>query len=221
MSSPVVSLNPWTDLSTMWSYPYLRNALIAGSIVAIIAASVGWMMVQRRQSFLGHTLAVVSFPGASLALLFALPASVGYYGATVIAALIARQSSDAQTADDRQSNATIGTVQAVALATGLLVISRSSSFLTSTTSLLFGSFLGITSNEVLLIAVVGVVTGVVFIAIARPLLLATFDATEATAMGIPVAALNIRETLLSCKNREFLCIKFLHILCRTYPKDLK
>ncbi len=199
MSSPVVSLNPWTDLSTMWSYPYLRNALIAGSIVAIIAASVGWMMVQRRQSFLGHTLAVVSFPGASLALLFALPASVGYYGATVIAALIARQSSDAQTADDRQSNATIGTVQAVALATGLLVISRSSSFLTSTTSLLFGSFLGITSNEVLLIAVVGVVTGVVFIAIARPLLLATFDATEATAMGIPVAALNVVfAVLLAC-----------------------
>ena len=96
----------------MWSYPYLRNALIAGSIVAVIAASVGWMMVQRRQSFLGHTLAVVSFPGACLALLFALPASIGYYGATVIAALIARQSSDAQASDDRRSNATVGTVQA-------------------------------------------------------------------------------------------------------------
>ena len=196
MIRPSFSPNPWTDLTTMWSYPYLRNALLAGSIVAVIASSVGWMMVQRRQSFLGHTLAVVSFPGACLALLFTLPASIGYYGATFIAALIARQSSDAQVADDRRSNATVGTVQAVALAIGLLVISHSSSFLTSTTSLLFGSFLGITTGEVLLLAVVGVATGAVFIAIARPLLLATFDATEARAMGIPVDTLNVMFVVL-------------------------
>ncbi|MEI6700708.1 MAG: metal ABC transporter permease, partial [Actinomycetota bacterium] len=36
-----------------------------------------------------------------------------------------------------------------------------------------------------------VVAGVAFIAIARPLLLATFEATEARAMGIPVDALNV------------------------------
>ena len=39
------------------------NALAGGAIVAVVAGVVGWFMVLRRQSFAGHTLAVVGFPG--------------------------------------------------------------------------------------------------------------------------------------------------------------
>ena len=39
------------------------NAFRAGTIVAVVAGVVGWFMVLRRQSFAGHTLAVVGFPG--------------------------------------------------------------------------------------------------------------------------------------------------------------
>ena len=39
-------------------YPFMVNALEAGTIVAVLAAVVGWFMVLRRQSFAGHTLAV-------------------------------------------------------------------------------------------------------------------------------------------------------------------
>ena len=41
------------------------NAFRAGTIVAVLAGAIGWFMVLRRQSFAGHTLAVVSFPGAA------------------------------------------------------------------------------------------------------------------------------------------------------------
>jgi hypothetical protein len=37
------------------------NAFRAGTIVAVLAAIIGWFMVLRRQSFAGHTLAVVGF----------------------------------------------------------------------------------------------------------------------------------------------------------------
>ena len=51
----------------MWSLPSMLNAFRAGTIVAVLAAIVGWFMVVRRQSFAGHTLSVVGFPGAAAA----------------------------------------------------------------------------------------------------------------------------------------------------------
>jgi len=51
------------DLGQLFRLHFMVNAFEAGTIVAVIAGAVGWFMVLRRQSFAGHTLAVVSFPG--------------------------------------------------------------------------------------------------------------------------------------------------------------
>jgi len=174
----------------MWSYPYLRHALIAGSIVAIVASVLGWVMVLRRESFLGHTLAVVSFPGAGVALALGLPPQLGYYAATGLAAVVAGRRPLTRRSGDPFRDATTGTVQAVALAAGLLAISSSPSFIDSTTSLLFGSFLGITTSDVVVIGIVGAIALGITIVMARPLILATFDATTAEAAGLPVVALS-------------------------------
>ncbi len=50
------------------------------AIVALVAAPIGWFMVLRRQTFAGHTLAVVGFPGAAGAVLLGVSASLGYFG---------------------------------------------------------------------------------------------------------------------------------------------
>ena len=39
------------------------HALEAGTIVAVMAGVIGWFMVLRRQTFAGHTLSVIAFPG--------------------------------------------------------------------------------------------------------------------------------------------------------------
>jgi len=188
---PNFSLNPWTDLVTMWSYPYLRHALIAGSIVAIVAGALGWVMVLRRESFLGHTLAMVSFPGAGVALALGLPPQVGYYVATLMAALVAGRRPSTRRSAGQLRDATTGTVQAVALAAGLLAISATPSFVDSTTSLLFGSFLGVTTTDVWVMGIVGAISLLVIVVLARPLILTTLDATTAEAAGLPVAALSV------------------------------
>ena len=59
------SWNLLTDIREMWSHPFMVNAFRAGTVVGVLAALVGWFMVLRRQSFAGHTLAVVGFPGAA------------------------------------------------------------------------------------------------------------------------------------------------------------
>ena len=48
----------------MFSYHFMVNAFRAGTVVAVVAGVVGWFMVLRAQSFAGHTLSIVGFPGA-------------------------------------------------------------------------------------------------------------------------------------------------------------
>src|ERR1700759_401153 len=73
------TLNPITDVRELLTFPFMVNALEAGTIVAVLAAAVGWYMVLRRQAFAGHTLSVMAFPGATGAALAGLPTSLGYY----------------------------------------------------------------------------------------------------------------------------------------------
>ncbi len=194
--TPQASWNLVADLSAMWSYPYCRNALIAGSIVAIMAGAMGWLMVLRKQSFLGHTLSLVAYPGAAAATALGIPILFGYYGAVLIAAAVAVSSSSRGLGGERRAAATTGTIQAVALAAGVLLSSLSPSFLESTTTLLFGSFLGVTSTEVLATAIVAVVVLSVLGVCARPLVLTTFDPLAGAAAGLPVRIFDAVEVLL-------------------------
>src|ERR1700692_2000613 len=74
-----LSPDPVSDFNQLTAYPFMINALEAGTIVAVMAGVVGWFMVLRRQTFAGHTLSVMAFPGATAALLIGLSAAGGYF----------------------------------------------------------------------------------------------------------------------------------------------
>jgi zinc/manganese transport system permease protein len=89
--NPHLTLNLVSDVRQLLAYRFMVNALQAASVVAVMAAVVGWFMVLRRETFAGHTLSVMSFPGAAAAALAGLPLAVGYFvfciaGAGLIAA---------------------------------------------------------------------------------------------------------------------------------------
>ena len=129
----------------MFAYPFMVNALEAGTIVSLIAAVAGWFMVLRRQTFAGHTLAVMSFPGASAAALAGVPLAAGYFASSAAAAVaIAAGSRGRDGRDPVQESAVIGTVQVAGLALGFLFLSLYGGILESLETMLFGSFLGIT-----------------------------------------------------------------------------
>jgi zinc/manganese transport system permease protein len=189
--TPKLSPNPIADLGTLFTFPFMVNALEAGTIVAVLAAVVGWYMVLRRQSFAGHTLSVMAFPGAAGASLVGLPTAVGYYAACGGAALLMR---GARAAGARRGygseTATIATVQVVGLAAGYLFLSLGNAVLGGTETLLFGTFLGVSSGQVLTLLIVAVVALALIGAAARPLLLETIDFEAAHARGLPVAVLD-------------------------------
>jgi zinc/manganese transport system permease protein len=166
------------------------NALEAGTIVAVLAAVVGWYMVLRRQAFAGHTLSVMAFPGAAGAALAGVPAALGFY-VTCAAAALALGGTGASGSGRRLATATIGTVQAVGLGAGFLLLSLNSQLLGGPETLLFGTFLGITPAEVLGQLGVAVVCLGALAVIGRPLLFATLDPEGAAASGVPTRRLDL------------------------------
>jgi zinc/manganese transport system permease protein len=192
------------DLHQLFAEHFMVNAFRAGTIVAVMAAAVGWFMVLRRQSFAGHSLAVVSFPGAAAAIWLGISATAGYFAASIGAALVIAAVPRSSTGHAlSQESAVIGTVQAFALATGALFVSLYGGFLDSLTGLLFGTFLGISDTQVVTLVVVAGVVLVALAVMARPLFFATVDSDVAAARRVPVRWLSVAFlVLMGCTAAE-------------------
>lgn len=180
------------DLQLLFRYHFMVNAMWVATITAVVAGVAGWFMVLRRQTFAGHSLSVVSFPGAAGAVLVGTSPLWGYFGGCIAAAVVI--SAVPYRADRRGSSeepAVVGIAQALALAGGFLFARLYSGFLGSTLNgLLFGTFLGVTDDQVLILAAVAVAGVAVLAAVARPLLFSSVDPIVAAARGVPVRALS-------------------------------
>jgi zinc/manganese transport system permease protein len=182
---------------TLFDYPFMINALRAGTIVAVVSGVMGWFMVLRRQTFAGHTLSLVGFPGAAGAILLGVSPALGYFGFCLVAGfVIALASPPVGSALYSEESAVIGSVQAFALACGFLFVNLYHGNLNGLTGLLFGSFLGITNAQVLSLLAVAVPALIVLALIARPLLFASADPEVAAASAVPVRALAVGFLLL-------------------------
>src|SRR3954463_8584987 len=183
-----LSWNPISDVQELLSFPFMVNALEAGTIVAVMAGITGWVMVLRRQTFAGHTLSVIAFPGAAAASLAGLPLAVGYFSFCGLGALTLAGISGSRRSYSSES-AAIGSLQALALALGFLFVSLYHGILNGLNSLLFGTFLGITTDQVTTLLVVAAAAVALLAAAARPLFFASVDAEVARAGGVPVRLL--------------------------------
>ena len=183
-----LSWNLAQDVRHLFDFPFMVHALAAGTIVAVMAGVAGWFMVLRRQTFAGHTLSVIAFPGAAAASLAGLPLAVGYFGFCGLGAFILAAIAGSRRSLSAES-AAIGSLQALALALGFLFVSLYHGILSGLDSLLFGTFLGITSRQVTVLLVVAAVAVALVLVAARPLFFASVDADVARAAGVPVRLL--------------------------------
>jgi zinc/manganese transport system permease protein len=196
LGEPHLSWNVAHDLSQVLEYHFMLNALAAGTVVAVLGALVGWLMVLRREAFAGHTLAMMAFPGASAAALAGVPQAWGYYAFCAVTSLVIGRLPRRGGAAWGEQSAGIGAIQALALALGFLFVSLYGGVLGDLESLLFGNLLGISDGQVLTLALVALLTLVALALLARPLLFASVDPDVAEARGLPVRALSTAFLLL-------------------------
>jgi zinc/manganese transport system permease protein len=189
-ANPQLSWDLARDLGAVLEYHFMLNALLAGSIVAVMAGLVGWLMVLRRQAFAGHTLSMMAFPGASGAALLGVGAAWGYFAFCGAGALLIGVLAGGGRRSWRAQGPSIAAVQASALALGFLFVSLYGGVLGDLESLLFGNVLAISDAQLLVLVAVAVAVGLVLAGLARPLLFASVDPELAGARGVPVRALS-------------------------------
>src|ERR1700710_337672 len=166
---------------------FMRNALLGGTLVALAAGLIGYFIVVRSSAFAAHALAHIGFPGATGAVLFGLPVTLGLAlfcigGALVIGALGKR-------AEERE--VATGTVLAAATGLGLFFSSMATKSSSTVTNVLFGNLLAVTHQQLMIFAGAVVVLAAVVAFVYRPLLFASVNPEVAEAKGVPVRALSV------------------------------
>lgn len=191
-TSPAAGWNLWTDIRQLFVYHFMVNALLAAAISAVLGGVVGWFMVLRRQTFAGHALSVVAFPGAAGAAWLGVSTLWGYFGFCAAAAvIIAAGSRAAGSSHFSSESALVGVVQAFGLACGFLFVALYGGFLNETQSLLFGTFLGVSDTQVLTLAAVALAVLAVLLLVGRRLLFASVDPVVASSQGVSEQQLNL------------------------------
>jgi zinc/manganese transport system permease protein len=172
--------------------PFLRNALVGGSLVAVAAGLLGYFVITRQNAFAAHALAHIGFPGATGAILVGVPVTLGLavfcVGGGLLIGVFGRRVADREMAT--------GTILALATALGVLFASLASANASTTTSVLFGNLLAVSDDQ---LVVFGVFTAAVVLAlavVARPLVFASVDPAVAEARGVPVRALGVAFVVL-------------------------
>jgi len=178
--NPTPSWNPLEDVAILFHYDFMVHAFQAGTVVAIVAGSIGYFVVLRGSSFAAHA-------GAAGAVVAGLSPVVGLLAFTLgsgvaIGALGNRL---------RGRDVTIGIVLAWTLGLGVLFISLYRGYATEAYALLFGEILGISERDVIVTLIAGVITLVTLVTVYRPLLFSSVDEELAGAKGVPVTGLSI------------------------------
>lgn len=171
---------------------FVRNAFLAGTVVAITTAIIGYFVVLRSQSFAGHALSHVGFAGATGAALLGLSSLMGMFLFTILAAL------GMGIFDKRLRGRDIetGMVLSFALGLGVLFLNLYTQYATQTVGVLFGSLLSVSTSDVLVTLISGAIVLIILGVIFRPLMFSSIDPDVAQARGVPVRLLSIIFLLL-------------------------
>jgi zinc/manganese transport system permease protein len=167
-------------------YDFMQNAFLAGTIVAVVAACVGYFVVLRQVTFAGHALSHIGFSGAAGAVLIGIDPIWGLLAFTLAAALAMGLLGDRLEGRD----VAIGIVLAFALGLGILFLQLYTAYASEAFSILFGSIMGISHAEVLTSLIIGLVVLAGLTVIFRPLLFMSVNPIAAEAGGVPVRALS-------------------------------
>jgi zinc/manganese transport system permease protein len=186
----------------MLGQEFMRNALLAGTFIALACGVLGWFVVLRGQVFAGDALSHVAFPGALAAAaagadqrvgLFAATvafgAGIGWLGGGVVSSARAGTPGEAQ-------DTTIGVVFMFILGVGVFFLTRFSMSSGAGAGIqaartLFWSVFALSAGEARLAALIAGATALLALAAARPLLLSSLSPELAAARGVPARLLAV------------------------------
>jgi zinc/manganese transport system permease protein len=174
----------------LFQQDFVQNAFLAGTIVAVVTALMGYFVILRAQAFAGEALADIGFAGATGAAVLGISSLVGMFFLALLSAL----GMGALGERVRGRDVEIGMVLSFALGLGVLflnIYSQSGANASAGVNVLFGSILSVTRNDVLITLGCGIAVLLLLALLFRPLLFASVDPEVAQTRGVPVRLLSI------------------------------
>ena len=173
-------MNLWDLIVEPMRYEFMVRALATTLIAAVVSALLSCWLVLVGWSLMGDAVSHAVLPGVVLAYIVGVPFAVGavIFGFLAVALIgLVRDTSRVK------EDAAIGIVFTVLFAIGLVLISVTPSQ-TDLYHIIFGNVLGISSAELIQIAILGAVVFVVLVLKRRDFTLFAFDPTHAYAIGL-------------------------------------
>jgi zinc/manganese transport system permease protein len=168
------------NLADYLSETFVRNALIAATLVALTAGLIGPLVIVRDLAFAVHGTAELAFTGAAAGLLVAGDPLLGALaGSIVVATAIGLLGNR-----ERERNSTIGVILAFGLGVGVYLLSLYRGFSTAATNILFGQIFGVSPGQITLLIAIALCVLIVMAVLYRPLLFASVDPEVAEARGV-------------------------------------
>jgi len=174
----------------VWYYlhfGFAQHALEAAFLVALSCGLIGPFVITRSMSFAVHGTSELAFTGAVGGLLIADNPLVGaLVGALVVAGLIAALGRQAAERDS-----SIGVILAAGLGLGVFMLGYYHGYASEALNILFGNIFGVSTSQIILLAVIALaVTGIMAV-LWRPLLFSSVDPEVAQARGVRTGLLGL------------------------------
>ncbi len=165
----------------MLNLEFMRNAYLAGTLIAVVSSVIGTFVVARNMSFMTHTLSEIGFAGASFGIFIGWPPLNGMLLFTAISSILVGQLSG-QIESRRES--VISAISGLFIGLGILFLSISQKNASYATNILFGSVIGISKDDVHLMAILSLLVLLVVVVIYRNLKADSFDSIGAKINGV-------------------------------------
>ena len=172
----------------------MQLAFASGIVVGILAPTVGFFLVQRRQSLIGDGIGHVAFAGVAVGyLLDVSPVATALVAAVIGAVTIEWLRSSGRAEGDQA----LALVFYTGIAAGVVVVSAAGALNVDLFSFLFGSILTTTRGDLALVAGLGAASLAAVAVLYRLLAAAVIDEEGVRATGLPLAALNVVVAVLA------------------------
>jgi zinc transport system permease protein len=166
---------------------YMQLALVAGMVVGACAPLIGTFLVQRRLSLLGDGIGHLAFAGVAAGLLLGIwPVWAALAVAVTGALSLERLRSRGQASGDLA----LALFFYSGIAAGVVLVGLSDSFNAGLLTYLFGGILTVTREDVVVVAVLGVVIIGTVAVCGRALFAVVLDEESSRVGGLPVDGLN-------------------------------
>ena len=164
-----------------FQFEFFRNGVMVSLLVGALCGLIGVYIVLRGMSYIGHGLSHAIFGGAVVTYVMAWNFYVGAGLWGFLAAVLINQTVRRTRIS---ADAAIGVVTTASFAIGVALISRYRHFTRSFDAALFGNILGVTAQDVFVVAVVTLVVMLIVFFMYKQLLFTTFNAEVAQVYGV-------------------------------------